>query len=52
MDLTEQVEVLLLVQLEHKAERREVQKLKELRQLSVLPEQPTQLFFMPKYLMM
>ena len=34
MDLTEQVEVLLLVQLEHKAEKREVQKLKELRQLS------------------
>jgi len=26
MDLTEQVEVLLLVQLEHKAEKREVQK--------------------------
>lgn len=53
MDLTEQVEVLLLVQLEHKAEKRgEVQKLKELRLLSVLPEQPTQLFFMPKFLQM
>lgn len=52
MDLTEQAGVLLLVQLEHKAEKREVQKLKELRQLSVLPEQPTQLFFMPKYLKM
>ncbi|KAJ8602401.1 hypothetical protein MRB53_036323 [Persea americana] len=52
MNLTEQVEVLLLVQLEHKAEKREVQKLKELRQLSVLPEQPTQLFFMPKFLQM
>ncbi|KAK1548021.1 hypothetical protein QYF36_016977 [Acer negundo] len=50
MDLTEQAGVLLLVQLEHKAEKREVQKLKELRQLSVLPEQPTQLFFMPKFL--
>lgn len=40
MDLTEQVEVLLLVQLEHKASKREVQKLKGLRQLSVLEEQP------------
>ncbi len=50
MDLTEQVEVLLLVQLEHKAEKREVQKLKELRINK--PEQPTPLFFMPKFLQM
>lgn len=50
MDLTEQVEVLLLVQLEHKAEKREVQKLKKLR--IDKPEQPTPLFFMPKSLQM
>lgn len=31
--MEEQVEVLLLVQLEHKAEKREEQKLKELREL-------------------
>lgn len=52
MDLTEQVEVLLLVQLEHKAEKREVQKLKATMGRINKPEQPTPLFFMPQFIQM
>lgn len=43
--MEEQVEVLLLVQLEHKAEKREVQKLKELRELKTSRAANSALFF-------
>jgi hypothetical protein len=46
--MEERVEVLLLVQLEHKAEKREVQKLKELRELKTSRAANSALFFLCK----